>query len=767
MSRDLIANAPSAGAYASSGGHSGFQGSGLIRSDDAWAGGNAGTALGPYQPHAARPSPVKIIHRLLRGRVLLAIILAIAGGIAGAIYGFNSTTPKYVADGTLEVKPYYMTSSASEKTQGYFLNYVRSVPAKVLNARTAKAALSREQWTAVSNRPVTPEFVSAFLSNLNVDYVRDTFILRISYEDPNPQVAAAAVNAMLAAYVDLSREQIAQTRLEDLKRYEESYNKTNAEYRRLQEKIINLSEEYGTDKLETLLEQRQKAVLEAERGLAEAESQLQLATTNQKVDGQSMPELTPEDVAVTDEMMKFFVQNRAQKLFNLVRLSNELGANHPNVARAQREYETADQMLNDYFKNNKNRFLDVRPDLNGNGQTIITPRYVEQLRQWVEVRRQRYAAEQEATKQLAQRMTDIRRVRDELERAKEDLVRREKAKEDVEFLLAGTGQVSITSEATPPASPAKDRRKQLAALGGMAGAGLPVGILLLIGLLDSRFRYSEEATETQLSNNLTLLGILPNLPDRLSDPGQASIAAHCVHQVRTRLQIDAPVDGPVAYSVTSASSGDGKTSLTLALGLSFAASGSRTLLVDCDLVGAGLTARLGMGGPEGILEAITTRDLMRFVKKTDVSELMMLPAGNAQLQHAGVFSPAAMRRLLNEAKKHFDVILIDTGPILGSIEATPVCAAVDGVVLTVARGQQRPLVEKALAHLRSIGSRISGVVFNRAQARDFEQSISGISLRSATRAHGGANGHGNGQESYGSLAKAVASSARTTEADRD
>ena len=94
-----------------------------------------------------------------------------------------------------------------------------------------------------------------------------------------------------------------------------------------------------------------------------------------------------------------------------------------------------------------------------------------------------------------------------------------------------------------------------------------------------------------------------------------------------------------AFSVTSASSGDGKTSLTLALGLSFAASGSRTLLIDSDLVGAGLTARLGMNGPEGILEAMTTGNLLEYVKQTDVADLAILPVGLAQLHHAGIFSP--------------------------------------------------------------------------------------------------------------------------------
>jgi hypothetical protein len=122
-------------------------------------------------------------------------------------------------------------------------------------------------------------------------------------------------------------------------------------------------------------------------------------------------------------------------------------------------------------------------------------------------------------------------------------------------------------------------------------------------------------------------------------------------------------------------------------------------------------------------------------------------------------------------------VLIDTGPILGSIEATPVCAASDAVILTVARGQQRPLVEKALGHLLAIGSRFAGVVFNRAQARDFESSISGMSLRSIARATGattgnganGANGRGGFRKgdaqpkAFGPVARAVAGSFKPTD----
>jgi hypothetical protein len=100
-----------------------------------------------------------------------------------------------------------------------------------------------------------------------------------------------------------------------------------------------------------------------------------------------------------------------------------------------------------------------------------------------------------------------------------------------------------------------------------------------------------------------------------------------------------------------------------------------------------------------------------------------------------------------------------------------VAAASDAVILCVSRGQQRPLVEKALQHLQQIGARFAGVVFNRAQARDFEQSISGMSLRSIVRHHRQTtNGNGAGSypraadsgspKAFGPVARAVASTFR-------
>src|SRR6202042_458866 len=200
------------------------------------------------------------------------------------------------------------------------------------------------------------------------------------------------------------------------------------------------------------------------------------------------------------------------------------------------------------------------------------------------------------------------------------------------------------------AQPAGNKRPMAAIVGFIFGGAMPLGILILYAMVDLRFRYSDDANEADLAG-VALLGILPNLPDRLSDPQQAGIAAHCVHQIRTMLQINRTNDEPQVVTITSAASGDGKTSLTLALGLSYAACGARTLLIDCDLIAAGLTHRLNVNSTDGILEAVANRALLEYVRTTDIADVAILPVGTTHAHHASTLSPVALRRLLNESKK--------------------------------------------------------------------------------------------------------------------
>jgi capsular exopolysaccharide synthesis family protein len=267
-------------------------------------------------------------------------------------------------------------------------------------------------------------------------------------------------------------------------------------------------------------------------------------------------------------------------------------------------------------------------------------------------------------------------------------------------------------------------------MGMLAGGGLPVGAVLLWGVSRKRFRFSDEARD--LAANVALLGVLPNLPKKgMADAEDAAAATHCVHQIRTMLQLGGKPQDKV-YCMTSAEAGEGKTSLTLALGLSYARSGARTLLIDADMIGRGLTSDLAVRVEHGLGDALRAGQLNGTVMDTQFERVSVLPVGLRDERAIPEFTAVAARRLLDDARKEFDVILVDTGPILGSLEAACVTANADGVVMVIGRGQHRPRLERALAQLRSIQARVVGLVFNRAAATDFHQSGSSTSRRSVS-----------------------------------
>jgi len=249
-----------------------------------------------------------------------------------------------------------------------------------------------------------------------------------------------------------------------------------------------------------------------------------------------------------------------------------------------------------------------------------------------------------------------------------------------------------------------------------------------LGLLSGKYRFVHQ-TENDMARSAPLLGILPTLPTDLASATLSAEAAHAVHQIRVLLQTTRPMrQARGVYMVTSACSGEGKTSLTVALGLSFAASGCKTLVVDCDLVGQGLTHGYNAIGEPGLCEALEHVTARGLVKKTPQG-LRLLTAGKIDRFGGWTLSASAASSIIAEIRRYYDVVLIDTGPVLGSVEASLIAPEVDGVILTISRGQQRTLVDRAMGHLASLGVKPAGFVFNRARMADFRRAAFSSSAR--------------------------------------
>ena len=735
---------------------------------DFWTQGGSAVLAPPTPPAPGQSvsaptklSPMTKAHRLLRGRYPLAITLAAAGAVAGCVLGYAAVAPRYVATGMVQLDPRIITPD--KMTNAWVENFnmlLANQSAYLTSNNVAEAAMADKAFVdafhlAYPGEPLPDD--PTFISNITVNQNRGASLLNVSYSDRSKDVSEKAATAVLAKYRDLyGSDEFIRGVDDKLAFLRDHLAQINADLAAKRRDFDALVKKYGGPAEVANREAHIEAhVLDDETTLKAFRAQFQeaQATAAHGSGGPNDDELVYQEIrGMGDREMERDLNDRyvAQRQMDDAVSQGHLPGS-PVYKQAALTLEQTKQRVDEYA----HMFVAVHPGvvattLSGTGNKFTS---LDLMKRQLDQRQANLDGEEadattlsSAKEQMADLTTQIAALVTEQTTAKDTYDQLHNS-----TLLTKSVLISMPAEATLQ----NDRRKAVAGVGFLFGGLLPLGLMMLYGMGDSRFRYSDETAEADLAG-VALLGILPNLPDRLSDPQQAGIAAHCVHQIRTMLQISRANDEPQVLAITSASTGDGKTSLTLALGLSYAACGARTLLIDCDLLAAGLTHRLNVSSPDGVLEAVANRALLEYVRTTDIADVAILPVGTTHAHHASTLSPVALRRLLSEAKKQFDIVIVDTGPILASIEASLICAAADRTILAVARNQQRNLVERSIGHLHAIGAALAGVVFNRAQAKDFEKSMSGLALRSRPNPNNPAAGANatNGTQ----VAKAVAGS---------
>lgn len=715
----------------------------------------------------ARPelSVFRRLHSLLRGRYALAGILCTIGVVTGAVLGFRTQRPEFTSTGLVELQLVVQSTYRDDRLMLMANQFMGNQVSLMTSQRVLDAALTGHDWQQ-TGRGATPAAQSEFKQRLLVEIIPGTTYLRVSYQDPDPAVSKAAVDAVIRAYQTVYGEVNNRETVTRLNFLEQTQNEKTGRINERRSRILVLAQEYGSSNLDNYHAAKQAALVTIISELESAKVSLQalvssvgpsatstqpaeaaasriaVATapglaaletaTSSPVTAVATPELSEDEIATVDPSVRDLLRQVREASFQLRRLEGRFPANHRTVLDAEGDLKLLRESLGDEVRSFRARYVAIRTDPVTGQMLPVSTVSLEQLKDRVAYLQKRHDRERDEVTRLGERKLEIQSISYDVDRLKGEL---DVITRNIETLRSEnlmSSELKSVHVGSVPGEPSKDNRRQMALLGGAGGALLPLGLLLLIGLIDSRYRFSDD--HGQHLPNVPLLGILPHLPNLSTDPHQATVAAHCVHQIRTMLEIAADTQGRRSFAITSPSPGDGKTSLSLALGLSFAAAGSRTLLIDCDVIGGGLSARMNQAHPRGTLEAVAARDLSPFVQPTDVANLSILPVGAASQLHPTILSPSALGRLLTDAKSRYDVVLVDTGPILGSVEASPACAACDATVVVISRGRQRAQVARALDQLVSIGARLAGVVFNRASNPDFERSTSRLALRQETSA---------------------------------
>lgn len=677
----------------------------------------------PYNPPGQddQASPMELlvrVHRLMRGRYVVAIMLSVLLGGSLAAAGWLLPVPAYTAVGTLEFAPTREGTFPEEDSEPipFFRDYVYAEASKLLQGRPVEMALADPKWSAAVKRHGKPFGEKEFRGAVDVRVQgANNRLVDVSFTHEDASLAQAGANALVDAYIAIRKE--ADNR--EQAKVDAARDVRDAAQRALDELVeqrraLRLSTPGDLDsEIEAI--QRRLLELRSQKSMYQAE----IDAMAQRPGGEAAP---PDDLVLAQLSPDFadLLSLRAEEEDVLAALrAGGLGEQHHDVRASKRRMEQLEQRI-DAKRQELLGMAEDQPD----GQDVVASpdrltAQIEAIDSEIDERRQQL----DGLEQIRDREADIQYqigvARSKVTEAEERLDRYERQKE------ATGAQLVESYPATPPLRPSTDNRKKYAVLGLFAGAGAPIGLFLLLGALDRRFRYADDAI---VGPATPLLGILPKLPRKIRDPEQASIAAHCVHQIRTLLQIGS--GDCRALVVTSPTAGDGKTSLVISLGLSFANAGKRTILVDLDLVGMGLTHALEMAPEAGAVAALEAGGLNGHVAETWVPNLYVLPAGVHDAQGISRLTPERVRTLLECARREFDVVLVDTGPVLGSLEASLSVTEADGVLLAVRRGQKREMAQKAIEYIRSLNGSIVGMIFNQATLGDFRRAVSSASVRS-------------------------------------
>ena len=166
--------------------------------------------------------------------------------------------------------------------------------------------------------------------------------------------------------------------------------------------------------------------------------------------------------------------------------------------------------------------------------------------------------------------------------------------------------------------------------------------------------------------------------------------------------------------ISSALAEEGKTTASANLAVVYALEGKRVLLVDCDMRRPRLHKVFRVPQSPGVAQVLRAGlDPATAVRDTSFPGLSFLPAGRDTDATADFIGSDRMRELLATLSENFDMIIIDTPPVLGVADAVALGPLVDGVLMVVGAGTtDRHAVEQALSQLASAGARVLGAVLN-------------------------------------------------------
>lgn len=580
--------------------------------------------------------------------------------------------------------------------------------------------------------------LKTLLDRLNVDPVKQSRLVEVSFESQDPVLAARIVNGIAANYVDqnlelrwdaaqkasewLSQQLVGvKAKLEKSEDEMQAYARDNG--------LLFLENEKGTTEniVDARLRQLQEELTKAQGDRYQKESLYRLVEAG---DYGALP--TVFDNHELQELTLRLSDLETQR----ANLSTMFAPDYPKLKQVQSEIDEAQGTLDA----ERNR-----------GVTRIRDDYFAAVRR-EELLKEAFGNGQHEADGIAERSVQygiLKREVDTNHELYDGLLQRLKQA----GISAGLKEsnVRIVDAAVPSTKPSKPRVALNLSLGLILGLSVGIGAAFLQEHFDNSLKTTEEVerilqlpalamipsveslngrgNHAAASNGNGLPG-KPGLAAAASGNGSAPVNPHwylidelsakysqlteAFRSLRTSVLLSAADQPPRSLVVSSAQPGEGKTTVSTNLAISLAQLGQRVLLIDGDLRRPSVHRAFGIRDSLGVVSYLTgQRDWREAVEKISIAGLDVLVSGPIPPNPAELLSSDRMKRLIKEALEEYKFVVVDSPPLLNVADSRILATLVEGVVLVIKGGEtSRELARRAQSYASDVGARVIGVVLN-------------------------------------------------------
>ncbi len=708
----------------------------------------------PRRPHNSQTPPALtrapdalLLLKALQRRWLIAGSLGLTlAAVVGSGAFFFMPPPKHTHTGRtlLHVPP--QRGVIFKHGGGDLPNHQRTQLAMLKSRLVLNSALRDPKVAKLSMVQQQIEPVEWLEKEIEADFSVAPEILRVSMKGDKPDQLIVLVDAIAQAFrreiVDNEKNQ-RRERLNTLRELREKYEGDLRERQKAQREIEQNAGGRDAAARALVLSFERQNLATNERELLTTRSKLREARMDldlQETRGRAPEPLVPDDALVDEQLNN--TQTIAKLLGQAEQLKETLAKiregfynpeQHPQYQESSRKLKKVEEALAEERKRLRPVILkQIQEKMYGrsaDSSSVLRAR-IASLEGMEKLLLSEIDRLRTVVQTLAQNGSKLDAFRDEFHHI-EDLTKRLISEEQaLNVELEVPSEFKVLEEAQVLHAETKSKKTMM--VGGSAAASFAAA-LLAVAFWEFRRRRVNSVEDIANDLGIRVVGVVPHssprLPSRLiggssQDAYRTLVLAESVDATRTMLLHLARSESAQVVMVTSATAGEGKTSLSCHLAASMARMGLKTLLIDADLRNPTTHRLFEIANDAGLSELLMGEaDLSLVVRPTAVSGLSLLPAGIWDGRISRALAQGQVRVLFNRLRKEYDFILVDSSPVLPVADTLLFGQVVDGVVFSVLCDVSRlPSIYTAIQRMAALGIRNLGAIVNGVQGEPYTSS---------------------------------------------